>query len=161
MIQIVLFLSSLFLHPIHISKCQMEYNQDHKALEIIVHVYIDDLESSLGLAGSTHLKLGTEREVVNADSLISSYMDQHLELSVNGHAVHHNWIGKEITDDFAAFWCYLEVPEINHLESLDITYDALQELYDDQKNILAVIGPHNQEKYYLSEKNKASVSFDF
>ena len=39
--------SFLFTHPLHVSVCEIAYNQESKALEIIQRVFIDDLEMEI------------------------------------------------------------------------------------------------------------------
>ena len=59
----LLFLNGLFLllnsfnvdHDIHLSTCLIEYNQVEKALQITLHIYIDDLEDALELEGHKDL----------------------------------------------------------------------------------------------------------
>jgi len=70
---------------------------------------------------------------------IKNYLDRHFKLFDNkGKSIHLNWVGKEISDDLAAAWCYLEAPVNQEINDLLIRNDILMNLFDDQKNVIFV-----------------------
>lgn len=132
------------LHDFHVSKCLVEYNEEQVALQISLHLFIDDLEDALGRQGHDQLFICTEKESDLADSLIHRYLTERLQLKVNGDDTRFQFIGKEISDDLMAVWCYLEITGVSELNQLEVSNRILLEVFDDQKNILSVTGPSHQ-----------------
>ena len=153
------FILSLFLvsgyvgkHDIHISKCDIKYNTEVPALQITVHIYIDDLEESLTSDGIEKLHILTEKESADADYHIENYINKHLVIKADGEELSAVYLGKEISEDFMAAWCYLEVSGVEGVEDIEISYDALMELYDDQRNIVTIKKDEERKAYLLFDK---------
>lgn len=161
--QFLLFIVlSIFLHDIHVSKSEVEYNPEAQALQISTHIYIDDLELDIQkLFGTNPLFIGTKKEVDSADYYIYQYLQEYLVFNVNEEPVAYDFIGKELSEDLLAIWVYLEVPGIESIQSITMQYDVLMELYDDQKNIMSLRTPVDGKSFYLfHNKHKVeSVSF--
>lgn len=156
LMNIFLFIiSSLLLHPIHISKCQMEVNPDSKHLEIALHVYIDDLQEVIEKAGNPPLFLATEKEIKSANQLIHKYLSDHLIIMNGEEQIRFKWVGKEQSEDLLAFFCYLESEEIDLEKELNIEFSVLHDLYDDQNNLLNIIMPNGDEEYFICQKSNA------
>ena len=136
-------------HDIHISKCDIKFNTEESALQITVHIFIDDLELSMEAAGEKNLYILTEQERIEVDSLMEAYLNTHLIIKVDGNRVVPYYLGKEISDDLMAAWCYLEVTEVDYFNKMDITYDVLMELYSDQRNIVTVKQDEKRKAYFL------------
>jgi hypothetical protein len=136
-------------HDIHISKCDIKHDTEESSLQITIHIYIDDLEESIESGGYDRLYILTERESEEADRLIEEYINTHLIMAVDGKEVQPFYLGKELSDDLMAAWCYLEVPDVASIDELDITYNALMELYDDQRNIVTVKQDKERKAYLL------------
>jgi len=147
LIAIILTLSSFLspeAHDFHVSKCLVEYNEEQAALQISLHLFIDDLEDALSRRGHDQLFICTKRESELADSLIHQYLADRLQLKVNNSKAQFQFIGKEISDDLMAAWCYLEITGVQELNQLEVSNRILLEVFDDQKNILSVTGPSHQ-----------------
>ncbi len=149
------------VHDFHVSKCLIEYNEQERALQISLHLFIDDLEEALRQQGADKLFLCTEKEAADAGQHLGRYLEQNFILEVNGRQAAYHFLGKEISDDLAAVWCYLEVPEVDQMEQLAVTNKILTEVYDDQKNIVSVFGPGNQKGLLLFQKGKSRESVSF
>ena len=148
-------------HEFHVSRCLLEYDAADQVLQITLNIFIDDLELALAEQGVKELFVGTERETEKADQYIAKYIEQRLLLSINNKDITFNYLGKETSDDLAAVWCYLEIKDVENLAQLAISYDLLMELYDDQKNIINVIGPQKEEDYFLFTKGKTSDKIQY
>lgn len=136
-------------HDIHISKCDIKHDTEESSLQITIHIYIDDLEDSIENGGYGSLHILTEQESDDADRLIEEYINTHLVMAVDGQEVQPYYLGKEISDDLMAAWCYLEVVDVASIDELDITYNALMELYNDQRNIVTVKQNKERKAYLL------------
>ncbi|MCB0639923.1 MAG: hypothetical protein KDC54_25045 [Lewinella sp.] len=151
------FLSSLFLlvsgpavaHDFHISRTKVEYVQPRQELQLTLHVFIDDLEEGLRRQGHDALHLGTEREAAEADRYIQAYVQQNLQLSLEGVRIQYQWLGKEVSEDLSAFYVYLLVEEVPTPHRLLVRNSLLMEIYDDQQNIVQLIGPDDQRGNFI------------
>lgn len=125
-------------HAIHVSKCEIQFNEDAKTLEVAAQIYVDDLQSSLIKMGAPDLHLCTDRESKQADSAIARYLENNLQIEADGKGLKSTFIGKEPSEDHIAVWCYLEFKSPPTFKSLKVKYDVLMDLYDDQKNIVNI-----------------------
>jgi len=103
-----------------------------------MHIFIDDLEVALEQDSVPKLYIGTEKEDISADGYIAHYISDHFKLSVDGSTLENEFLGKELSKDLAAIWCYLEVPLDKELSEFDLSHDLLMEVYDDQKNVVTI-----------------------
>ena len=172
MIQIKLLFSLLLLtasfsgkneaHDIHVSKCNIDFSNEEKTLQITMHIYLDDLETDIAKGGVTKkLHLLTEKEHPDGDKFLLEYFQKNFKLQVNTNKVNYNFLGKEITEDLLGGWFYLEVENVQELKDLNIYYGILTDLYHDQQSVIKVKGPNKQKGYFLldSKKKEANVTF--
>ncbi|MEM8893196.1 MAG: DUF6702 family protein [Bacteroidota bacterium] len=123
------------IHPFHISVIDMEYDEDAKAIEISVRIFLDDLEDTLrGFTGDTKLDIMEEgsRELVH--STLEKYFLEKLKISVNGKLTEMNYLGEETEGD--VMWCYIEIPKVKKLEALEVESFLLLDTFDDQMNLV-------------------------
>ncbi len=168
----ILFLNILFLlvstsasvenvHQFHVSKCSIEYSKNDKAVQIMMQIFIDDLEEALREQGVDHLFLGTDKEAENADDYIQKYFAQKFNLTINKKAKTPEYLGKEVSEDLSALWFYLEIPKVKKLKEVTIFNAILMDIFEDQKNIINVKGPDKQTGYFMFVKgnHKKTVVF--
>ena len=148
-------------HEFHISKCLIEYNEKESALQLTVHIFIDDLEEALRQQGADKLFICTEKEVEKAEEYIYKYLQQKLTLSLDDKAVNYTFVGKEVSEDLAAVWCYLEVENIAPFSKLYVKNNTLLEAFDDQKNIVSIIGPNKRKGYLLFNNAKNEETLEY
>ena len=149
-------------HDIHVTKCNIDFSNEEKTLQITLHIYLDDLEEAIRKGGIEQvLNLCTEKEHEDGDKHLVAYLEKMFQLQVNDKAVSYNFLGKEPSEDLLAGWFYLEVEDVQTLEDLKINYGILTDLYTDQQNVIRVKGPNKQKGYFLldSKKKEASASF--
>ncbi len=132
------FLTSGIDHDLHLSKMDLKYDTEDKALQIVINVFVDDLEAALLERGSDNLKILTEKEAVETDSLILDYFYDMLDLEIDGETVNLTFIGKESSEDFMAAWCYLEVSELDDIQHLSLSNRVLLDLFEDQRNVVTI-----------------------
>jgi hypothetical protein len=123
-------------HPIHLSLCEIHHNPVSKKLEISLKIFTDDLEEALLMQGIRQLFIATEKEKEGSNEYIFKYIQGGLSIMEKGQKVRLNWVGKELSDDLMAVWCYMESEPVS--VSVDITFKncILMELFSDQKNIV-------------------------
>lgn len=122
---------------------------EEKALQISLQLFIDDLELALANKGSEKLGICTTQEVAEAEDLIYSYIKDHLFLNVDGISLDLVWVGKEVSDDLAGIWCYLEVYSSEAHKSIDVRNDLLVETFSDQRNIVKLVYKPDLKAHFL------------
>src|SRR3990170_4123314 len=95
-------------HPIHVSVTEIEMDEKDKRLEIMMRVFIDDLELTLRQDLSK-----PELDLLNLsedarDEMVSNYLKSHFKIRLDGKAQRTNYLGHEQED--LAYIFYIEVP---------------------------------------------------
>jgi len=82
-------------------------------------------------------------------------------ISVNVEQVDYTFIGKEMSEDMVAVWCYLEIENVENIRELHVKNSILLEAFDDQKNIISITGPNKKKGYLLfnNAKNEETIEF--
>jgi len=149
-------------HEFHLSKCLIEYNSSEQALQVSMHLFVDDLEDALRKQGKDNLQIGTPKEDPMAENYLRNYLAANFILTVNGQPIAHTFLGKEPGEDPLSLWCYIEVPNVSALKSLQIKNSILTEVFEDQKNLISVVGPRQVKGYFILEKdNTLSEALQF
>lgn len=142
------------------SLTQINYSEEQQTLQIIVRVFIDDLETEINTLSQDKIELGTEREPLNIDRIYKSYLNSHLHFYIDKHPKPFQYIGNEYKNDQVFF--YLEVAEIDSIQSLGIQNTMLHNSFQEQENIVktsiydkhkSFILTRNNSKAFLSTKN--------
>jgi hypothetical protein len=131
-------LSVLFyLHPIHVSVTEIEFDRKDKALEIMMRVFIDDME--LTLRNSTN---NPELDILNPpkgtplDTLMADYLKEHFSISLDNKRRETHYLGHEREGE--AFIFFIEVRNVVAWNSITIRNDIIMSTYDDQSNLIHV-----------------------
>lgn len=148
-------------HEFHASKCMVEFSAPDQALQISMHLFIDDLEEALRRQGADKLYICTDKEDPKAEQYLFKYLQQHFQVLVDEKTYDYEFIGKEVSEDLQAVWCYLEVTNLSDIKSLTITNDLLMEVFDDQKNIMNISGPNKKRGFFLFHKGKSTDTVKF
>ena len=152
-------LAASSLHKYYVSITQIEYNKDHKSLEVISRIFYDDFEhvlkerydSNIEVDGNTYPK-----EKLNA--YIKKYFEQRFHIQVNGAEKPLDYIGYENEDDYMVF--YLEAKGINTLKSIEVDDPMLMEVFPEQKNVVHIKAGNTHKSFMLySENDKALLKF--
>lgn len=150
----LLFLVPLFaftLHKYYISLCEIEYVEEQQSVQIILGLFIDDIEFTLNKDHNTKLNLGTKNEVTNIDTLYEEYLNNHFKIIINKELKSYQFIGKEYDDDIVRF--YLEIPDIKQLNSIEIFNTNLIRDFEEQQNIIKIRVENLHKTFYLDKKN--------
>jgi hypothetical protein len=149
------------LHDFHLSKALVEYNEGEKAIQVSMHIYLDDLEEALRQQGMDSLFFCTKKENEYAEGYLEAYLREHFILTVNGQTASYNFLGKEASEDFQGAWCYIEVENVTQLSELAIRNDILLEVFDDQKNVIQLVGPKKKRGTLLLQKGREEETVKF
>jgi len=151
LILLILPLMAFSLHKYYISLCEIEYVEDKQTVQIILGVFIDDLEVTLNKDQDKKLFLATEKEVLNINKIYETYLNKHFKITVNQELKSYNFIGKAYDDDIVRF--YLEIPNIKQLNTIAITNTSLFRDFESQQNIIKIKVNKLNKTFYLDKKN--------
>ena len=125
------------VHPFHVSVCSIYHAPEEQTLQITQKIFADDLEEALNASTATAtIDILNPSDPAVLNTIIEAYLDEHLQISVNGEVVEPQFLGYERED--LALWCYLEVTSVPELESVQVRSTILTEAFDDQTNIVHV-----------------------
>jgi hypothetical protein len=125
-----------------------------------MHIFLDDLELALEKQGANNLYLCTDKEDPKAVDHIMSYLDKQFYIKQDGENLKSHFVGKEISEDLAAVWLYLEIRKIIPSGQLEIRNEVLLDQFDDQKNVTSVKLPTSSE-YFLFQKGESTDKLSF
>jgi hypothetical protein len=150
------------MHPIHISRTEINHDEKSQSLQLTIHIYIDDLEDDIVKSGRKKPKLLSNNELANADQILVEYLKEKLVISNSlGKILAFSWVGKEKSDDALALLCYLEIEGVRSVEGLKIKNDVLFNLYDDQINIIETSVSNRQKSTFYIKKIGDIRSLEF
>ncbi len=144
-------LSSFVVHKFYVSVTQVDYNEEQKSLQIISRVFIDDVQEVLRKRYDDAIRFDQNQETPGAEKYLGKYFAQKLKFTVNEQDVQYTFLGKEYEDDLLV--CYLEIENIQSLESIEISNQFLMDLFEEQQNIIHV-KKGKQRKSLILEKDK-------
>ena len=154
----LLFTLAFSSHKYYLSLTQIEYNKDQDSLEVIINVFMDDIEFAINKEYSVDLRLTTKQELEDVDSYFQKYLRKNLRFLVNKELVNYNFIGKEYEGDLVYF--YLEVNVSNSPVSLEVYNTILVTYFEQQQNIIKFKnGSDRQSKILSKNTNKALLNF--
>lgn len=139
------------IHKYYISLCEIEYVEEKKSIQIILGIFIDDLEVTLNKDLQSKLYLATEKEPSNINQVYEDYLNKNFKISVNQKLMTYTFIGKEYDDDIVRF--YLEIPNIKQLNSIAISNTSLFRDFESQQNIIKIKINNLHKTFYLDKKN--------
>lgn len=126
-----LMVFNVTMHDFHLSKSTVNYDEPSSTIQVSTHLFIDDLEVALG---NKTLNIGTDKEDRYADLYIAEYIEKHF-LFIASDTLKYQFLGKEVSQDYTAVWCYFEVP-VDTPAKLTVVNNVLIETFMDQQNLV-------------------------
>lgn len=123
-------------HKFYVSATDIKYNEEQRTLQIISHVFTDDLENLLQTRYNKDLYLTKEKEHSAADQFIERYFQDKLHISVNSKERKLNYLGKEYDKD--QLLVYIEVENVEPIKNISVENSVLTDLFPEQKNVIKV-----------------------
>ncbi len=148
-------------HDIHVSVTEVKWNAETASFEVSIKIFIDDLESALLKDNISGLYIGTSKESDQANDHIVAYLNKHFQISLDGIRLPAQFIGKEMTEDYKAIWCYVEYPGVRDPKKCTVSNDILFEVYDDQRSIMDIRMTETDKVYTILEPGKSTWSYTF
>lgn len=151
---------SLFLHPMHVSVTEIEFDEKDKALEIMMRVFIDDLELSIkNKLKQPELDLLQPKNGRTIDEMTGDYIRSNFRITLDGKPQTINYLGHEREDD--AFVFYIEVSKVKKFKTIQVQNSIITETYDDQNNLVNITVRETVRSLRLTRSTPVDkVSFD-
>ena len=126
-----------YLHPIHVSVTEIEYDEKDQALEIMMRVFIDDLELSLrNQFKQPELDILNPGKGQSIDALVRPYLEDHFKVSLDGIVQKAAYLGHERESE--AFIFYIEVKNVKKWKTISVFNDIIMATHNDQSNLIHV-----------------------
>ena len=145
-------------HKYYLSLTQIEYNATSKSVEVIINVFVDDIETSLNKIHTKDLRLNTKKEPNNSDVYFEQYLKNHVQFKIDGTTVSYSYLGKEYDGDIVYF--YLEIKNIERIQTIEIKNTLLIADFPKQQNLVKskVNGKH-KSVLLTKENDKALLKY--
>ena len=155
---LVIPLLSFSVHKYYLSLTQIEYIQESKSLEIIINVFMDDIELALNKDYNIDLQLTTKLELENPDQYFEKYLKDKLHFKLQGEEFNFNYLGKEYEGDLVYF--YLEIPNVETPQPIEVHNQILLQHFEDQQNVVKLkVGKKRKSKILNRKNDKALLNF--
>lgn len=150
----------IWLHPLHVSVTEIEMDRKDKTLEIVMRVFVDDLELALRKKyNQPELDVLHPRNGLTLDQMMTSYLHDHVTILLEGKPQAIRYIGHEKEDD--AFIFYSEVTDVKKWQTIVVQNDILTEIHDDQSNLVHITVDSEVRSLRLTRENpKDKLTFN-
>lgn len=145
-------------HEYYVSITQIEYVKEKETVQIISRIFIDDLEKLIRERYDPEVTLASDDEPAKVDFYIEKYLNEKIKFKINNIDIDATFIGKEYEADIV--YCYLEIENIESINSFEITNQVLFDLYSEQQNIVRLkINDKNKSFILIKENDKGLLNF--
>ena len=146
---IIIPLLAFTTHKYYLSLTQIKFKEDSKAVQIIINVFMDDIEIALNKDYDIDLQLATKKELKNNDVYFKRYLKTKLQFKINTSKKEFTYIGKEYDGDLVYF--YLEIEDITEVNSIEITNKILLTHFPKQENLIKTEVQNKNKSVLLSK----------
>jgi hypothetical protein len=146
------------MHDFHLSLTEIDHNVERKTLEVSIKLFTDDLSLALQAQGAPKMEIGTDREPPQANELIENYLRRNVKFVVNTKPVVYKYLGKQAEMD--ATWCFLEIPNVSKVQTIEIINTLLIDQFDDETNMVN-LNIAGRKKSGMSRKGNTTLKFEF
>lgn len=146
------FSAVLFLHPYYISMTDINYNNKAKSLEVSVRIFTDDFEKVLRQNCNCKVDLLKPQDKKAMSILINRYIQEHLQLKVNGEAKTLEFAGYQQEEE--SVWNYFQIKNMQQVKQIEMNNSLLHDLREEQINMLHVNINGKEQSNKLDYPNK-------
>ncbi len=146
-------------HDFHLCKSEIQYDREDRAVEIILHIFTDDLETAVLATHDEELKLFTDQPHPDADDILVDYLSSNFSIQEEGHLKPWTYLGIETSEDLAATLIYLEISDTDQPESLRITNKILMDIFEDQKNLMVLRIKGENAQYKMMKQQEINYEW--
>ncbi|WP_299063241.1 DUF6702 family protein [uncultured Polaribacter sp.] len=151
-------LLSFYTHKYYLSLTQIEFRSEKQVVQIIINVFMNDIETALNKDYNIDLRLHTKKELKNNDVYFIEYLNKNLQINIDKTLREFNYIGKEYEGDLVYF--YLEIENIREVQTIEIENKILTNYFSEQKNLIkAKVGKKNKSVLLETSNTKGLLKF--
>jgi len=143
------------LHEFYVSVTQVDYIKEKQSLQITTRLFIDDFEDLLRQRYDENITLNSEKDERAIDAYIEKYLLSKIQIDINGDFKKMTFIGKEYEDDIV--YCYLEISDVDAIDTFEITNELLFDLFNEQQNIVKTNINSKKKSFMLTPHNVSGV----
>ena len=126
----ILLLSVISAHQFFISTTEIQFKPEEQRAEITIQVFTHDIDLLLENANFKTIDLGTDKESDAIDIFLANYLSDDFIIQ----EYRWNYLGKEVGDDYTAF--FLEIENFSLSPKISILNSLFMDLYTKQRNIV-------------------------
>ncbi len=126
----ILLLSVISAHQFFISTTEIQFKPEEQRAEITIQVFTHDIDLLLENANFKTIDLGTDKESDTIDIFLANYLSDNFIIQ----EYRWNYLGKEVGDDYTAF--FLEIENFSLSPKISILNSLFMDLYTKQRNIV-------------------------
>lgn len=138
------------VHKYYIALTEIEFKKETKTVQMIMNVFIDDIEVAINKEYDINAQLTYEKEIEDIDTYFKKYLTDHFKIAINNIQKEYNFIGKEYDGNILYF--YLEIENISEIKSLDIENTIMLKYFPEQQNIIKVKNNEKSKSLFLTQK---------
>ncbi|MBL4710761.1 MAG: hypothetical protein JKY48_20245 [Flavobacteriales bacterium] len=128
----ILLANTADAHKFYMSITDMQYNSKTKSLQVVIKLFVDDIESVLEKENNVRIFFGTDKEHQDADKLLQSYLNSHFIIEQSRGSLSSKFVGKEVDKDY--LWVYLEFEKFKVKDESTISNSLLIRYFSEQTN---------------------------
>lgn len=152
----ILPLLSFTLHKYYVALTEIEYNENTKSIQMIMNVFMDDIELAINKDFNTNLNITSKNEVSNIDEYFYNYLKDNFLVKINNQQVNYKFIGKEYDGNIVYF--YLEIEGVSSPPTkIQIENNVLIKHFPDQQNLIKATVKSTRKSLFLSKKNNKGL----
>ena len=154
-----MFLNSSFIseHKYFVSITTIDHKKDLKTFEISIKLTAHDIEEALIQQGE--LKLGSGKELPNANQILAAYIKEHFSIWINDKQSQLVFVGREIEND-ETLYLYLRSSAPKKLDKVKIINNILTKTFPEQENI-TYFNSGTIKKDFIFKKHSSIKEFQF
>lgn len=155
---LVIPLLSFTAHKYYLSLTQIKFKEEAKSIQIIINVFMDDIETALNKDYDIDLQLTTKKELPNNDVYFEKYLKSKLQFKIDNTAKDFSYIGKEYEGDLVYF--YLEIENISKVSIIEITNKILMKHFPEQQNLIkSKVGKQHKSVLLTKDNSKEILTY--
>ena len=134
-------------HPFYVSVVEINHNAKEKTAEISIRIFTEDLEATLRKYGNTKVDLLHPANKVEVDKLLNDYIQNKLQLKIEGKSVVMHYLGYE--QQLESIWTYLEVKNVPTMHNVVVNCSLLYDYQEKQSNIFHIKADGKEKSFKL------------
>lgn len=148
-------LRSMGLHKFYVAVFQLNHVPEKNVVQMTSRLFIDDIEVALNTKYKKKFYLGSSRELPEADKYLKEYLDEKIQVKINGVAEKIKFLGRELEDDILI--CYYTIPAGKAITSIEMSNKTLFDYFPGQQNIIHTNINRNKKSLLLTNDKPAGT----